>query len=569
VALPGMRLPLTAHAEGRPNPALHAAAFAFLAYAFVPGHYARMAVTTVKARDLLDDRLELLPAQTLSLVNPLVYSNAGRYGDLAFRRWILWCNTARDSLQPPVFFGRYAAPAYLDGAGPYAVLTRDALVAEQAAADRVAPEQTHRALTARAPDAVAVERPCLLACRHGEWTWGHWLIDMLPKIVLAEWFSPRRFTYVVPASITEPGSGRFYISSVLDSLAAYGLGPDRLLRVEAGKVYKFANLFDIADIVGNGIHPGVLAAMRNLPSLPPDRPRALSAVLRNGAEHRPIVNGAALASYLREQGAAMIDPGATPFQEQIRVFRESAVVVGDLGSNLAASIYARPGLGMVTLAPSGWHDDYFSNIFQRLDVCHADIRGVSLPTAGQIVGHAAHFVNPLDLAEGLQAVRQAVQSPPGAPSIAGRIVARAPGEVVWSIRFGEGGDAAQYQRGLFSPPEGTLTWSMGPTCRIVVPGFKPPGTDCWLEVKGIGFIARPHLLSRALGVVVNGVQLGDFDIDELTHVHVPVPAGVLRGRKELELEFRHPACPSPLAMGVSNDTRPLGFMFERLALRRA
>ena len=110
---------------------------------------------------------------------------------------------------------------------------------------------------------------------------------------------------------------------------------------------------------------------------------------------------------------------------------------------------------------------------------------------------------------------------------------------------------------------------MGPSCRIVVQGFKPPRADLWLEVKGIGFVGRPHLVSRALGVAVNGKLLGNFDIDELTHVHVPVPAAVLIGQRELELEFRTPVCPSPLSIGVSGDTRPLGFMFEMLALRKA
>jgi hypothetical protein len=291
-------------------------------------------------------------------------------------------------------------------------------------------------------------------------------------------------------------------------------------------------------------------------------------VLRSGAEHRPLANGAAIEAVLRESGATIFNPGAIPFLDQIRIFRESETIVGDLGSNLAASIYARPEAGMVTLAPSGWYDGFFANIFARIGVFQADIRGVSSPT-GQEVGHAPHTVNPDHVVQGLAAIRAAKTNYPGAPNVAGRIVARAPGPVVWQIRFGEGGDAAQYQRGLFSPPEGRLTWSMGPSCRIVVPGFAPSSTDLWLEVKGVGFTARPNLVSRSLGVAVNGTLIATFDIDELTHVYVPVPAALLAGRRDLELEFRHPICPSPLSMGVSTDTRPLGFSFESLALRQA
>jgi hypothetical protein len=395
---------------------------------------------------------------------------------------------------------------------------------------------------------------------------------MLPKIVLAEWFSPKRFTYVVPGNITEPGTGRAYNTAVLESLAAYGIGPERLLRVREDTVYRFSNLFDIADATTAGahtdIHPGVLTAMQAVTAIPEGPRRNLTAIVRGTAEQRPMVNGAAIAALLKGQHAAIIDPGVASFAEQVRAFRDSDIVVGDLGSNLAASIYARPGTGFVTLAPSGWECNDFTTLFQRLGACLADIRGASMPVAGQAPDQTAYAVNPADLLEGLGAVRAALQTPPSAPVVAGRVVARAPGDIVWQVRFGKQGDAAAFQRGLFSAPEEVRTWSMGPSCRIVVPGFRPPRGDLWLEVKGVGFIARPHLVSRTLGIAVNGKLLANFDIDELTHLHVKVPAAVLAGRTELDLEFRTPVCPSPLSMGVSGDTRPLGFMFEDLALRK-
>jgi hypothetical protein len=530
-------------------------------------------IETAKARDLLAETIEILPAENRTLINPLVYTNAGKLNDAAFRRWLLWANVARDVTLLPALFGRYPAPAYLDGAGPFTVHTSGRLVEEQAGIGLCDTNVVWRSMAPRMAKALDVDRPCLLACRHGEWTWGHWLIDMLPKIVLAEWFSPKRFTYVVPAGITDPGSGHFYVANVLESLAAYGIGPERLLRVRNDAVYRFSNLFDIADATTDGVHsslhPGVITAMQAVKTVP-ERPRVpLTAVLRSTAEHRPVVNGAAIAAVLHSQNAAVMDPGATPFATQIRAFRDSDIIVGDLGSNLAASIYARPGSGLVTLAPTGWEDTYFAGIFQRLGAFHADIRGASMPAPGQALGHAPYAVNPADLIEGLQAVRAALAAPPGAPIVAGRVVARAPGEIVWQIRFGKHGDAAPYQRGLFSPPEELHTWSMGPSCRIVVPDARPPRGDLWLEVKGVGFVGRPHLVSRALGVAVNGKLLANFDIEELTHVHVKVPAAVLAGHNGLDLEFRTPVCPSPLSIGVSGDTRPLGFMFERLALRKA
>jgi hypothetical protein len=270
----------------------------------------QVTIATTKARALLTEPVELLPAQTLPLINPLVYSNAGKLDDAAFRRWIHWFNAAREVEQPSVVLGHYGAPAYLDGSGPFAVLTGDTLVEEQAAADRVDLGTTWFNLQQRLPDAHELDRPCLLACRYGEWTWGHWLIDMLPKIVLAERFTPKRFTYVVPGNITQPGSSQFYTKAVLDSLAVYGIDQSRLLRVQAGQVYRFQNLYDIADVSADGLHPGVLAAMRDVPHIPAGPRLKLAAVLRSGAEHRPLANGAAIEAVLRESGATIFNPGA-------------------------------------------------------------------------------------------------------------------------------------------------------------------------------------------------------------------------------------------------------------------
>ena len=116
------------------------------------------------ARDLLDDQMELLPAGRMSLINPLVFCNVETLGEGAYRRWIHCCNAARDMDQAAVRIGRYARGSYLDGNGPYAVLTRDTLVEEQAALAMFDVHATWRSITERLPQAVDVERPCLLAC---------------------------------------------------------------------------------------------------------------------------------------------------------------------------------------------------------------------------------------------------------------------------------------------------------------------------------------------------------------------------------------------------------------------
>jgi hypothetical protein len=529
------------------------------------------------ARSLLHDITELLPGGEVSVVNPLIYANAGALGHAAYRRFLLWVNNARDVAQPPVVLGRYDTQTYIDGDGPFHVLAGENLVEEHIYGASRSPEACRDHMMRKRADAVDVAAPCVLACHPGYGIWSHWLIDTLPKILLAEQAFPGRFVFVVPAVTTDPSSKRFLVRSILESLAAYGIEPHRLLRLRENVFYRFSALFDVVDMAGDGIHPGVLHCLRNLKTPPPFRGRhRVTASIRGPGDLRAIVNLPDLAPVLRAHGAAQLDPGATPFLDKVRAFRDSDVIIGDLGSNLATIIYASPGAGIVTMAPSNWHDNYFAHLFQRLGVCHADVRGTPLPKPNDMRGHWAHFIDPLHLDAGISAASRAAAAPPGPGPVTvdGRMVARAVGPALLRIDFGAGGNARSFQRGAFAPPEGAHAWSIGATCELVVPGFMKPGSSShdgdglWLEIRGIGFIAPPHLVSRMLGVAINGVKVAEFDIDEATHVHAFLPRDALGKAADLTIQFRHPICPSPKSMGLSDDARPLGFMFEFVALRR-
>ena len=268
------------------------------------------------------------------------------------------------------------------------------------------------------------------------------------------------------------------------------------------------------------------------------------------------------------EGAAFVDPLSASFGEQVAAGRDSEIILGDLGSNLAMSIYARPGAGLLTLGPVGWHDDYFIKLFQRLDVVQADIRGYALPLPGQPFHHASIVVNPADVRAGLHAVRSALAADGWRTrsDVAGRLVARAPGAVISEVTFGKEGNARSFRLHNFAEPEALRTWSIGTSCRLVMP--RPvAGEDFWLEIIGEGFVRPPYLVSRPLAVLVNGVRLAETEIDDTVRLHVHLPAELMRA-DELVIDFQHPVCPSPLSMGVSTDARSLGIMFERVTLRR-
>ena len=520
---------------------------------------------------LLDGLSEVLPAAPVSLINPLIYANASLLGHASYRRFLFWVNAARDVCQPAVRLGCYAPGTIIDGAGPFHVLTQDSLVAEHIALppEDIAANYT-KLMEARA-GAVDMPVPCLLACHPGTQVWSHWLIDTLPKILLAEQAFPQRFTFVVPAAITDPASPRFLVRSILQSLSAYGIAPYRLLRLRPDLVYRFANLFDVIGLTEDGVHPGVLAALRRIvPAAEAGAELRVMASMRAAGDIRPIVNLADLSGVLDAHGAARLDPGSTPFSDKVAAFATSDIIIGDLGSNLATAVFARPGASIVTLAPSQWRDNYFAQMFQRLGLCHADVRGLPLPQPGDVDGHSAHVIYPAHLRAGLAAARAAQERPPrpGPIDVDGQAIARAPGAVLLRIDFGEGGNAPAYRRSAFAPPERGRSWSLGPACTLCVPAADLPRGDFWIEIRGEGIVAPPHIVSRPLTLLVDDAVVGEWDLEELVQVHAFAGGRARRHGRDMVLEFRHPICPSPAAMGkAGGDDRPLGFMFEFIALR--
>jgi hypothetical protein len=516
------------------------------------------------------DAVLVLPGGEVRLINPLVYAHAG---DAAYRRHLFRVNAAREAIQPPVLLGRYGPETFIDGSGPFHVLTDGIMVTEQLAAYMPDFPANYRYMMARRGDAARVAAPCLLACHPGLFVWSHWLIDTLPKLLLAERAWPGRFSFVVPDCIADPASPRFFVRCVRDSLAAYGIDAARLLRLREGVFYRFDALFDVADLRDESrqLHGGVVAALRDMPGAPGMRGRyPLTAAMRGPGDTRALVNRGEIDRVLRRHGAAELDVHAAPFLEQVRAFRDSAMLVGDMGSNLAYAVYAMPEAGIVTMAPSGWQDAYFANLFRLASLFHADVRGISQPAPGQDIAHAKLSVDPAQLDAGIDAVRRAVTEGlrEGVAQLDGREVPRALGAALLRLEFSAGGTALACQRGGFFPPEGTRTWSNGPMSRLLVEHFMPPGGDVWLDISGVAFVHPPALPARLLGVAVNGVRLGDFDVAGETSLQVRIPAPLLGRGPGVGIVFHHGDCPPPKSFGGSDDGRALGFMFETVVLRR-
>lgn len=349
-------------------------------------------------RELTSDHVSVFPAETVDFSNPLVYSNAEETCSQQFQRHLLDAIAPTRIPLPEVFIGRYDSGTVVLGSDSFWVTTRKTLVAEQIIpyfAEHLLPlferdpQAKLRHLKAAARETIEIGEECLLAARFGYGTWGHWINEILPKAVVAETVYPGRFRFVVPASVTQRGAERSFATAVVESLAAYGIAEDRLIRIEVEKNYSFCRLFDVGGCgMWNIAHPRVLSLMRDhLGKIHPERNCELLALTRED-NPRNIHNETEVNALLRELGFRFIDPLREPFERQISHFKGANVIFSVYGSGLAGVIYAEEGIGVLACAPANWDDTYYIPVIQERRGLYADVRG---PKCRDGVGFNAPF----------------------------------------------------------------------------------------------------------------------------------------------------------------------------------
>jgi hypothetical protein len=502
----------------------------------------------------------------LDLPNPLVYANFRAQCDAAARRSLLSRNLPRRLDMQAVTLLRYPKDALVYGDRSYLTVAGGCIVQEQVAGWCVDPAGEAGQMCAHANRAIDVAENCLLLARFGENTWGHWVAEMLVKAVIAERFFPGRFRYVVPGWTTELQAPRGYADSVLESLAAYGISPNRLLRMGGFQFYRFAALHDISGFWQDGLHPGALESLRmlNLPKTG-GRKRRRIAVLRRPPEARAVHNAGEIRSILTSQGFSAIDLGTQSFAAQVRMFREADLVVGSLGSSFTAALYAPLGQKIVSVAPADWADGYFIRMFRHIQARHADLRGASIAAGGEPEEFAPHLVDPKDLAEAIDAVLAWEET--GTCTVDGEVLPRRLGATLLSLSFAQTEHFDAEVTGTWSAPEPSHRWSLGESSGLTISrAGLPSDVPLWLEIEGQGHVYPPRLPTRPLKILLGGQLAGSFDVIGRARYICRLTPAMLAGEGPIALTFLHPICPSPRMMGAGADDRPLGFGFEKLVV---
>lgn len=195
----------------------------------------------------------------------------------------------------------------------------------------------------------------------------HWLIEVLPRYLLAR---KNGLAKNIPLLIDEK------LSPLLANLLETVVGdPALLIRVPRGHSVSVAKLHWVSDLSSNTVHtdeaplksdillsPTAFELLRELAAHCVGRPvKAFERLLitRSNVSFRRLINRHLFRDMLGGQGFWSFDPGQVPFEEQVRVFSNARIVVGEAGAALANIAFCQPGTIVVVLVNGFKNSNYY------------------------------------------------------------------------------------------------------------------------------------------------------------------------------------------------------------------
>lgn len=137
------------------------------------------------------------------------------------------------------------------------------------------------------------------------------------------------------------------------------------------------------------------------------------------------------------------------------------------------------------------------------------------------------------------------------------------------LDFRSGGNADEYVRSGWSPPEAGHRWSEGPRALMHLVLDEPPSRDLLLRVRARPFLGEGagdgELTHQTVTVRANGRRIATWEVGAVGWYEASIPADLVSG-PALELAFEISDPLSPLELGLSMDGRALGLMVEEMRL---
>jgi tetratricopeptide (TPR) repeat protein/capsular polysaccharide biosynthesis protein len=343
----------------------------------------------------------VLPAAQLTTPGCLVYTNFSTLNPAFAQHHLDGLYVERERYLPAVSLGQLSPTVKLVVPnGEDFILFCDNKVADDQVRPKWGDQELRHARDKCTREAV-IEGPAVLIGRFGIRTWGHWLGELLPKLLAVELMMPQRFRYVLPDRMTTDPIHR----TALEALEYYGIGVERLALVAAETIYSASNLHIVTPAwsTDHMIHPMAAELMRTYGRAGakvgegPER----VALLRRRSRTRNLVNLEQIQQYLERRHWAIADVEVMNFPQQVALFRNATSIISVLGSGLTGLIYSPRDVKVMTLAPSHWGDLFFFALMQERNARLADIRGTSVAETPDALPTASFSVDLGEIETGL------------------------------------------------------------------------------------------------------------------------------------------------------------------------
>jgi hypothetical protein len=523
-----------------------------------------------RLHEILTDTEELLAASEMVLPASVVDTNAHRIGLDAFLSTMLKSTyRSRSARFDPVRLGRLPAGIRMLGGDSYWLSDNAMLVGDQINPLTENAFESLSKLEVLPFETETIDEECLLVARYGDVTWGHWVSEILPRAIMAERAYPKRFRFVLGESLVTTRKTRSYANAVLESLAAFGIDADRILRVQRDRHYRFGKLFAVSGVWSiDGMNPGVMDIMRSkMRERIKPAPHKKIALTRSGPNTRGFCNKDAVDQLMAKAGFHAVDTGSLRFDDQVAIFLNCDIVFGIQGSALAGLIFAKQDVRVITVAPSAWHDTYFHPIIQMRDGWQADLRGPTLWTGEGLERDAPFLAIEADITNAIAKLSAPKASllKDGMIELASHRCARRLSHKKLELTFGTEGNASDYTGHGWSFPEATHTWSTGPVSTVHLADIESEG-DMVLELDVVALIMKPGLIGRPIEIAIEGVHIGGAMVEGFETLSFVIPADLIAGRTSVEITFVHPICMSPRMTGHGTDDRDTAISFRALRI---
>lgn len=320
----------------------------------------------------------LLRGCTLPVADATAYTDIDALNPLFGHHLRTDIYTERTCQVAPVILARLDAGTVLHGGGEFLVTSRGRLLAEQFPPYLRSDPARVQGLRSQWRPVVAIPAECVLIARFGIFTWGHWLGELLPKLLLVEARYPGRFRYVLPAQVLVDANPDLPWLRIKQSLLAYGVQERQVLSVRDAMDYRFDRLYAVGDVWSDHVmHPAAAAMLRD--RLPAETQHSSTIgqriALRRVGDGRMLSNPDEVERLLADKGFVIHTVGRMSFQQQVDLFRSAAMVFGILGSDLTGLLYAREGVKLISVAPATFGDRFFYALLLDRKGRYADLRG--------------------------------------------------------------------------------------------------------------------------------------------------------------------------------------------------